>query len=145
MLSETSQIIYNNEHTFIIRIQEKPESLQVLKEPELIRVKVIVESEHGFPKYLKIELTSDTEIYFNFVFECNDWEFKRIKANQIQKLMREEKAVLVEQIQTLHTQVEAQLVVLRKLEEKEQLLQNNLTTVEKELRSMQYKVNILAS
>ena len=59
--------------------------------------------------------------------------------------MREEKAVLEEQIQTLHTQVEAQLVVLRKLEEKEQLLQNNLTTVEKELRSMQYNINILAS
>lgn len=29
-----------------------------------------------------MELTSDTEIYFNFVFECNDWDFKRIKANQ---------------------------------------------------------------
>lgn len=29
-----------------------------------------------------MELTSDTEIYFNFLFECNDWEFKRIKANQ---------------------------------------------------------------
>ena len=51
--------------------------------------------------------------------------------------MREEKAVLEEQIQTLHTQVEAQLVVLRKLEEKEQLLQNNLSTVEKELRSVE--------
>ena len=61
---------------------------------------------------------------------------QRIKANQIHKLMREEKAVLEEQIQTLHTQVEAQLVVLRKLEEKEQLLQNNLATVEKELRSV---------
>ena len=27
-------------------------------------------------------LTSDSEMYFNFVFECNDWEFKRIKSNQ---------------------------------------------------------------
>ena len=75
----------------------------------------------------------------------SQYRVQRIKANQIQKLMREEKAVLEEQIQTLHTQVEAQLVVLRKLEEKEQLLQNNLTTVEKELRSMKYNVNILAS
>jgi hypothetical protein len=53
-----------------------------LKEPELLKVKVMVEYEHEFPKNIKIELTSDTEIYFNFVFECNDWEFKRIKANQ---------------------------------------------------------------
>ena len=66
----------------MIRIQEKPEALQVLKEPELLRVKIMVENEHGFPKNVKIELTSDTEIYFNFVFECNDWDFKRIKANQ---------------------------------------------------------------
>ena len=29
-----------------------------------------------------MELTSDTDIYFNFVFECNDWDFKHIKANQ---------------------------------------------------------------
>lgn len=81
-LGECSQVIYNSEHTFTIRIQEKPETVQVLKEPEMLRVKVMVEYEHGFAKNLKIELTSDTEMYFNFIFECNDWEFKRIKANQ---------------------------------------------------------------
>lgn len=32
-LEETSQIVYNSEHTFTIRIQEKPETAQVLKEP----------------------------------------------------------------------------------------------------------------
>lgn len=32
-LEETSQIVYNCEHTFTIRIQEKPETAQVLKEP----------------------------------------------------------------------------------------------------------------
>lgn len=53
-----------------------------MKEPEVLRVKMLVENEHGFAKNMKIELTSDTEIYFNFIFECNDWEFKRIKANQ---------------------------------------------------------------
>lgn len=37
------------------------------------------------------------------------------------------------QTNTLTTQVEAQNQVVRKLEEKERLLQNNLTTVEKEL------------
>ena len=35
---------------------------------------------------------------------------------------------------TLHTQVEAQNQVVRKLEEKERILQNSLSTVEKELR-----------
>lgn len=47
--------------------------------------------------------------------------------------MREEKEVLVDQVGTLQAQVEAQNLVVRKLEEKEQILQNTLSTVEKEL------------
>ena len=42
--------------------------------------------------------------------------------------------MLVEQVSTLQSQVDAQMLVVRKLEEKEQILQNNLSTVEKELR-----------
>ena len=59
--------------------------------------------------------------------------FQRIKSNQIHKLLREEKNVLVEQVMTLQTQVESQNQVVRKLEEKERILQNNLAVVEKEL------------
>lgn len=58
---------------------------------------------------------------------------QRIKANQIQKLLREEKEVLADQVVTLQSQVEAQNLVVRKLEEKEQILQNTVTTMEKEL------------
>ena len=60
--------------------------------------------------------------------------FQRIKSNQIQKLLKEEKDVFAEQVATLQEQVEAQNQVVRKLEEKERILQNNLATVEKELR-----------
>lgn len=42
--------------------------------------------------------------------------------------------MIVDQVETLERQVEAQNQVVRKLEEKEQLLQNNLATLEKELR-----------
>ncbi|CAE1155250.1 BRE1 [Acanthosepion pharaonis] len=69
--------------------------------------------------------------------EKDDANFKlmseRIKSNQIHKLLREEKESSAEQVSTLHSQVEAQNQVVRKLEEKERLLQNNLATVEKEL------------
>ncbi|XP_053594568.1 E3 ubiquitin-protein ligase Bre1 [Microplitis demolitor] len=69
--------------------------------------------------------------------EKDDANFKlmteRIKSNQLHKLAREEKDVLKEQVLTLTTQVEAANVVVRKLEEKERLLQNSLATVEKEL------------
>ncbi|XP_030077458.1 E3 ubiquitin-protein ligase BRE1A isoform X2 [Microcaecilia unicolor] len=69
--------------------------------------------------------------------EKDDANFKlmseRIKSNQIHKLLKEEKEELAEQVLTLKTQVDAQLQVVRKLEEKEHLLQNNISTGEKEL------------
>uniref|UniRef100_H3AQ84 E3 ubiquitin protein ligase n=1 Tax=Latimeria chalumnae TaxID=7897 RepID=H3AQ84_LATCH len=69
--------------------------------------------------------------------EKDDANFKlmseRIKSNQIHKLLREEKDELVDQVLTLKTQVDAQLLVVQKLEEKERILQSNLGTIEKEL------------
>merc|ERR1719245_2739851 len=62
---------------------------------------------------------------------------ERIKSNQIQRLAREERDMLIQQVNTLSTQVEAQNQVVRKLEEKERLLQTNLMTVEKELAMRQ--------
>lgn len=58
---------------------------------------------------------------------------ERIKSNQLHKLAREEKDVLKEQVSTLTTQVDAANLVVRKLEEKERILQNTLATAEKEL------------
>lgn len=73
--------------------------------------------------------------------EKDDANFKlmseRIKSNQLHKLAREEKDVLKEQVTTLTTQVEAANLVVRKLEEKERILQNTLATVEKELQLRQ--------
>ena len=63
----------------------------------------------------------------------NSVPFQRIKSNQIHKLLREENQVLAKEVSTLVDQVEAQNLVVQKLEEKEQILQNNLGTVEKEL------------
>lgn len=69
--------------------------------------------------------------------EKDDANFKlmseRIKSQGIQKLLKEEKENLNLQVINLKAQVEAQNQVVRKLEEKERLLQNNLSTVEKEL------------
>ncbi|XP_063698439.1 E3 ubiquitin-protein ligase Bre1 [Culicoides brevitarsis] len=69
--------------------------------------------------------------------EKDDANFKlmsdRIKANQMHKLLREEKQVLEDQVTTRDSQIEAMHIVLRKLEEKERILQNTVTTIEKEL------------
>uniref|UniRef100_A0A8C7PBE9 E3 ubiquitin protein ligase n=1 Tax=Oncorhynchus mykiss TaxID=8022 RepID=A0A8C7PBE9_ONCMY len=69
--------------------------------------------------------------------EKDDANFKlmseRIKSNQIHKLLKEEKEELADQLLTLKTQVDAQLQVVRKLEEKERLLQGTIGTAEREL------------
>ncbi|CAD7006604.1 E3 ubiquitin-protein ligase Bre1 [Ceratitis capitata] len=69
--------------------------------------------------------------------EKDDANFKlmseRIKANQMHNLLREEKQILVDQMSTRDTQIEAMHIVLRKLEEKERSLQATVATIEKEL------------
>ncbi|XP_056409151.1 E3 ubiquitin-protein ligase BRE1B isoform X2 [Hyla sarda] len=69
--------------------------------------------------------------------EKDDANFKlmseRIKSNQIHKLLREEKEELAEQVQGLKTQVDAQLLQVQKLEERERVLHTSLATIEKEL------------
>ncbi|XP_057266789.1 E3 ubiquitin-protein ligase BRE1B, partial [Pezoporus wallicus] len=69
--------------------------------------------------------------------EKDDANFKlmseRIKANQIHKLLREEKDELGEQVLALKAQVDAQLLLVQKLEEKERALQSSLGSVEREL------------
>ncbi|XP_055912890.1 E3 ubiquitin-protein ligase Bre1 [Eupeodes corollae] len=69
--------------------------------------------------------------------EKDDANFKlmseRIKANQMHKLLREEKQILDDRMATRDTQIEAMHIVLRKLEEKERNLQNTVATIEKEL------------
>ncbi|KAM8794723.1 E3 ubiquitin-protein ligase BRE1B [Eudromia elegans] len=69
--------------------------------------------------------------------EKDDANFKlmseRIKANQIQRLLRDEKDALAQRVAALKAQVDAQLLLVQKLEEKERLLQGSLGAVEKEL------------
>ncbi|KAM9304793.1 E3 ubiquitin-protein ligase BRE1B [Gastrophryne carolinensis] len=69
--------------------------------------------------------------------EKDDANFKlmseRIKSNQIHKLLREEKETLAEQVQGLKTQVDAQLLQVQKLEERERALHNSMAAIEKEL------------
>ncbi|KAL8597186.1 hypothetical protein ACOMHN_022233 [Nucella lapillus] len=78
--------------------------------------------------------------------EKDDANFKlmseRIKSNQIQKLLKEEKEVLEEQGTQLHQQVDAQNMVVRSLEDKERILQQSLALVEKEANFTQQALEL---
>lgn len=69
--------------------------------------------------------------------EKDDANFKlmsdRIKATQIQKMLKDEHALLTEQVFALGNQLEAQVEVVRKLEEKERILLAQIASMEKEV------------
>uniref|UniRef100_A0A8D2MT76 E3 ubiquitin protein ligase n=1 Tax=Zonotrichia albicollis TaxID=44394 RepID=A0A8D2MT76_ZONAL len=62
-----------------------------------------------------------------------DQNIQCIKFNQIHKLLKEEREELAEEVLTLKTQMDAQLQVDQKLEEREHLLQSSIGTGEREL------------
>ena len=76
--------------------------------------------------------------------EKDDANFKlmseSIKSKKIQLLAREERETLTQQGNTLSTQIEAQNQVVRKLEEKERLLQSNLVAMDKVLKLTQFNL-----
>uniref|UniRef100_A0A914UKW1 E3 ubiquitin protein ligase n=3 Tax=Plectus sambesii TaxID=2011161 RepID=A0A914UKW1_9BILA len=67
---------------------------------------------------------------------------ERIRSNQQQKKMKEEKDLVEELVGSLQNQVEAQNLVVRKLEEKERLLYQNLTSLENDLRMRQQALEL---
>ncbi|KPM08870.1 C3H4 ring finger protein [Sarcoptes scabiei] len=79
--------------------------------------------------------------------EKDDANFKlmseRIKSNQIHKLLKEEKEILAEQIVAQQNQIESQNQVVRKLEEKERILQNTIALSAKELSFRQQAMDCL--
>ncbi len=69
--------------------------------------------------------------------EKDDANFKliseRIKLENVQKILREEKEIYAQQVSTLQEQHENQLLVSKKLEEQLQVLTQNVTLLEREL------------
>ncbi len=58
---------------------------------------------------------------------------QRIKANQVQKLLKEEKEVLIDQINALNSRHQTVEEVTRRLEEREKTLQTAVQNMEKEI------------
>ncbi|EDO32394.1 predicted protein [Nematostella vectensis] len=67
---------------------------------------------------------------------------ERIKSNQIQKQIREEKDVLADHVTSLNGYREAQCQLVKKQEERERALQNAVTAMEKELNLRQQTMDL---
>lgn len=56
--------------------------INTLPNSEQLRAKVLVEGDIKHPSGLRIELTSDSDLYFNFQHSTNEQEFRSIKEKQ---------------------------------------------------------------
>lgn len=62
-----------------ILISHKLGVVQKLPSQEELLVKVAIQGHTENLRLISIELTSDSELEFNFQFRCNDMDFRRIK------------------------------------------------------------------
>ena len=66
-LAEGHRIIYDREVPFELRIQESGQAPQEVGTLEAIKVKVLTLGEDSNPSHIKIELTSENDLFFYYV------------------------------------------------------------------------------
>ncbi|CAK9038690.1 Spindle assembly abnormal protein 6-like [Durusdinium trenchii] len=86
-LSGGWRVIYDRECPFELRYQETAESPQEVGTLEAIKVKVLVKGGENAPEELKIELSSENDLFFHFVHVVDEVSFRIMQEQQ--KLMVE--------------------------------------------------------
>ncbi|OMJ79380.1 hypothetical protein SteCoe_20627 [Stentor coeruleus] len=86
-LGEGHHVSYDREVPFELRIQDTGSGPQEVGTLEAIKVKVLVLGEDSNPRHIKIELTSENDIFFHYVQSLDEAAFRRMQESQ--KLMIE--------------------------------------------------------
>ena len=86
-LQDGHKLIYDRDVPFELRIQGENEAPQEVGTLEAIRVKILQLSEDKTVSSLKIEITSESDLFFHYVHNVDDSGFKMMQQNQ--KLMIE--------------------------------------------------------
>ncbi|CAI2379673.1 unnamed protein product [Moneuplotes crassus] len=86
-LAEGHKLIYEREVPFELRIQEGEGGPQEVGTLEAIKVKILVLEEEGNSDNIKVELTSENDMFFHYIHNLTDDTFKHVQEDQ--KLMIE--------------------------------------------------------
>ena len=84
-LAEGHRIIYDREVPFELRIQEAGQTPQEVGTLEAIKVKVLVLGEDSSPQHIKVELTSENDLFFYYLHSIDESIFAEMQESQ--KLM----------------------------------------------------------
>jgi len=84
-LAEGHRVCYDRECPFELRVQESSESAQQVGSLEALRVKVLVQGEDHAPTAVRVELSSESDLFFHFAHTMDEAAFQDVQERQ--KLM----------------------------------------------------------
>ncbi|CAI2379546.1 unnamed protein product [Moneuplotes crassus] len=86
-LSEGHRIVYEREVPFELRIQDNDTGPQEVGTLEAIKVKILVLGEDGNPEQIRVELSSENDMFFHYTHNIEEGSFSKVQ--ETQKLMVE--------------------------------------------------------
>jgi hypothetical protein len=86
-LADGHRIVYDREVPFELRIQDAGTGPQEVGTLEAIKIKVMVLGEDNNPQHVKVELTSENDLFFHYIHAVDENSFRLMQESQ--KLMIE--------------------------------------------------------
>ncbi|OMJ82989.1 hypothetical protein SteCoe_16202 [Stentor coeruleus] len=86
-LSEGHHVIYDREVPYELRIQESGSGPQEVGTLEAVKVKLLILGEDSNPRHIKMELTSENDMFFHYLHSADSNGFRQMQESQ--KLMIE--------------------------------------------------------
>ena len=86
-LADGHRIVYDREVPFELRIQDNDTGPQEVGTLEAIKLKILVLGEDSNPEQIRVELSSENDMFFHYTHNIGDVSFEKIKESQ--KLMVE--------------------------------------------------------
>lgn len=81
-LGEGHRLLYEREVPFELRIQEDSRNPQEVGTLESIKVKILILGEETNPHHIKVELTSENDLFFHYVFSNDEGSFAALQESQ---------------------------------------------------------------
>jgi len=86
-LSGGHRLLYEREVPFELRVQQAAEAAQEVGTLEAVKVKLLVLGDEGAPSAVRVELTSENDLFFNYTHTLDQAGFRQVQ--EAQKLMVE--------------------------------------------------------
>jgi len=111
-LSGGHRVTYEREVPFELRVQQVTDAPQEVGTLEAVRVKMLILGDEAAPSAIRVELTSENDLFFNYVHTLDEHAFRQVQ--EAQKLMvdfAEYPAVLTRMLDTCIREPSSHLAV----------------------------------